>query len=143
MVNSVLAIHLLMALYMIGLIWFVQIVHYPLMAVVGADAFVNYEQQHTYRTSFVTAPMMLVELGTAVWLLWQIPHDRTFWSANLLLIALIWASTFFVQVPLHQQLSQKFDERLVQKLVQTNWIRTVLWTGKGIGLLVVLYYRWR
>ena len=127
-------IHLFLALYLTGLIWFVQVVHYPLMGKVGVDFFAAYENAHTRLTSWVTAPPMLLELGTGAALLYLHPASGLF-LGNLVAIALIWASTFFIQVPLHGRLSEAFSEAAHRKLVQSNWIRTVLWTGKG-GLLL-------
>ena len=51
---------------MTGLIWFVQVVHYPLLARVGAASFVEYERAHVRRTTWVVAPAMLVEAATAI-----------------------------------------------------------------------------
>jgi hypothetical protein len=48
--------------------------------------------------------------------------------AGAVLLACIWLSTFAVQVPLHAQLGQGFDEATHQALVRSNWIRTVGWT---------------
>ena len=57
-------------LYMTGLIWFVQIVHYPLLGAVGGSEFSAYEQRHMSLTTWVVAPTMLVEAGTALLLFW-------------------------------------------------------------------------
>lgn len=130
-----LGMHLLFSLYMFGLIWFVQVVHYPLLASVGADDFVAYERRHTHLTSFVTAPMMLVELGTGIGLVIRYGLDGWFWPVNLLLILLLWASTFFIQVPLHSRLSQTYDPVAMRRLVRTNWARTILWTVRAVGLM--------
>ncbi len=130
-------IHLLFSLYMLGLIWFVQIVHYPLFAKIKADNFVDYEQQHTHKTSFITAPPMLVELATAILLLYLNFGDLLHWINTIGVIGL-WVSTFFIQVPLHQQLSQNHDTNTIQKLVRSNWIRTIIWTLRGL-LLVFLF----
>ena len=46
-----LSLHLAATAAMTGLIWFVQVVHYPLFAAVGADQFVAYEVAHQRRTS--------------------------------------------------------------------------------------------
>jgi hypothetical protein len=46
------------------------------------------------------------------------------------LVFFIWISTYFVQVPIHNLLSHKKDRDLIAKLVQTNWIRTMLWSFK-------------
>lgn len=130
-------IHLLFSLYMLGLIWFVQIVHYPLFAKIKAENFVGYEQQHTHKTSFITAPPMLVELATAILLLYLNFGDLLHWINTIGVIGL-WASTFFIQVPLHQKLSQNHDTKAIQKLVRSNWIRTIIWTLRGL-LLVFLF----
>jgi hypothetical protein len=38
-------------IFMTGLVWFVQIVHYPLFKDVGQDKFKHYEAQHSNLTS--------------------------------------------------------------------------------------------
>ena len=38
-------------LYMTGLIWFVQVVHYPLLGAVGGSEFSAYEQRHMSLTT--------------------------------------------------------------------------------------------
>ncbi len=126
--------HIGLAWYMVGLIWFVQVVHYPLMGHVPKEAFVAYEHGHTQLTSYVTAPVMVVELGTAIWLAMVMDHPAWFWWINLLLVLLLWASTFFIQVPLHGRLSDNHDHENIRRLVRSNWIRTALWTGKGLAL---------
>lgn len=124
---------------MTGLIWMVQIVHYPLMADVGGDFFVNYEARHTQSITFVVLPMMVLELGTAIYLSWQPGGMPKMWLGIALgALLLIWLSTFLLQVPLHERLGTQFDTDAHQKLVSTNWIRTILWSlrsGILLGLL--------
>jgi hypothetical protein len=127
-------IHLLFSLYMLGLIWFVQVVHYPLFAKIKPDNFVAYENQHTHKTGFVTAAPMLVELVTAVLLLY-FNVESTFYWLNILGVLALWASTFFIQVPLHGRLSQQYDGKAIQQLVRSNWIRTIIWTVRGLALV--------
>ena len=54
-----------LTLVMVGVIWFVQIVHYPLMARVSRGEFAAYASEHQRRTTFVVAPAMLIEAVTA------------------------------------------------------------------------------
>ena len=61
MLELILLLQAASTLAMVGLIWFVQIVHYPLFAQVGREGFSGYEQAHQNRTTFVVAPLMLVE----------------------------------------------------------------------------------
>ena len=127
---------------MTGLIWFVQVVHYPLMAAVGEDHFVAYELAHTQRTTLVVMPVMLLELATAAALIfWNVGGNlsNTWLWVNLIGLGLIWASTFFIQVPLHGQLSAQHSGAAIQQLVNTNWIRTFLWTARSALLLFLLF----
>jgi len=125
--------HLLVTLLMTGIIWFVQIVHYPLFARVGAADFQVYESLHRQWTGWVVAPLMLLELGTALALLWQAPEALPGWSRwmGATLVGLLWASTFFLSVPLHMRLDAGYDPEVIRRLVQTNWPRTVLWSLRG------------
>lgn len=129
--------HLLLSLYMLGLIWFVQVVHYPLMAKIGAASFVSYERAHTRFTSWVTAPPMLGELGTGLFLFFQSPGEWFWWLNSAGLFGL-WGSTFLIQVPLHNALSQSFDSQNHARLVRTNWIRTAIWSLRAVLLLYLM-----
>lgn len=113
---------------MTGLIWFVQVVHYPLMGRVGAAGFSEYERAHTRRTSWVVGPPMLVEAGTALLLL-----DRgTPAIVGLALLGGIWLSTAALQVPMHRRLADGFDAAAHRRLVATNWLRTIGWSLRSI-----------
>jgi hypothetical protein len=125
--------------FMVGLIWFVQVVHYPLFAGVGEAGWSAYSQRHQKLTTLVVGPVMLVELVCAVVLLVLMPGVPTI--AGTILLALVWASTFFVQVPLHARLERGGDPAaragLVRTLVATNWARTFFWTARG-GLALAM-----
>ena len=69
--KTVFLIHLFSTLFMIGVIWFAQAVHYPLLGRVGKEAFAAYEQENTRRTGWVVVPVMAVELATGLLLLWR------------------------------------------------------------------------
>jgi hypothetical protein len=138
-------IQILATAMMTGIIWFVQIVHYPLFGKIPREGFTAYERSHTVRTGWVVAPLMLVELGSAVVLLFPrlfggsglpLSGDPLYLAALGCLI-LIWASTFILQVPLHCHLEQTPDIHSMDRLVSTNWIRTLLWSVR-LGLLSVL-----
>jgi hypothetical protein len=117
---------------MTGIIWFVQIVHYPLFRKIPPEGFTRYEQAHTVRTGVVVAPLMILELASAALLpILRIPIASTHaYLATLGCLLLIWASTFLIQVPLHGVLEQCPDTRAMNRLVTTNWIRTMLWSAR-------------
>lgn len=136
-VRSIFLMHLASTLFMGGLIWFVQVVHYPLYSQVGTAEFAKYEQSHNAVTTWVVAPPMFIELGTAVLLLWFRPADLGALPCviGLGLVGVNWLSTMFLQVPCHEILTQAFDPVVHQKLVSTNWIRTAAWSLRGILVL--------
>lgn len=126
-------VHFAATWYMAGLCWLIQRVQYPLMDRVGATGYADYEQAHVARIGPVVAPVMLVELLSGLALLaMAAPGARhPLFLTALALLALIWVSTFLLQVPLHDTLSSGFDPSAHAALVRTNWIRTLAWTVRG------------
>lgn len=140
MSEALLLTHLAATVFMTGLIWFVQIVHYPLFARVGADSFAAYEQEHQARTSVIVGPVMLLEAGAAALILIRAEGGERLTLAVIgaLLLVGVWISTAFVQVPLHRTLQDGFDARAARRLVQTNWARTAAWSARsGIALALL------
>jgi hypothetical protein len=123
--------------FMTGLIWFVQIVHYPQFDGVGADAFVAYHHRHTRMTTFVVGPPMLIEMLSSLALLWVGHTLMPAWAAwtGLALLAMVWFSTAFLQVPRHDRLAGGWDEKAGRFLCTSNWIRTFAWSARGALLL--------
>jgi hypothetical protein len=127
---------------MTGLIWLIQIVQYPLMSEVGEGAFVQYERAHCDRITPIVLPLMTAELLGAAFLVWRpVPGHSGMLVAAFAALLLIWASTFFLQVPLHNRLCQAFDAELHRQLVLTNWIRTVLWSARSAMMFWILWQR--
>ena len=126
--------------FMCGVIWFVQVVHYPLFDQVGLGYFAKYEEQHTLLTTFVVLPPMFVELLTSGLLVHMRPHfvSRSFAMAILTLTVVVWLLTFAVHVPQHDVLGRGYDGDVHEALVSTNWLRTVLWTIKAAIVLRLL-----
>ena len=129
--------HLFFTLFNTGLIWTIQLVHYPLFLKVGPDHFVDYEHDHTTKISYLVIPSMITELATGILL--TVSNGRTsIYGLLFLLLSLIWVSTFLLQVPLHNALNHAYDPEKIRRLVNTNWIRTIAWTLKSIILLGIL-----
>lgn len=141
LLETVLSTHAAATSMMTGLIWFVQIVHYPLLARVPGEAFVAYLAGHQRRVTLVVAPTMAIELVSAVLLVGAAMSGVVSgWAAGsgAVLIGLVWGSTFLIQVPLHSRLSQGKNESLIRRLVLTNWLRTLAWSARmGIALVLM------
>ena len=127
-------LNVISAFLLTGVIWTIQIVHYPSFHYIDKLSFTNFHNFHERRISIIVMPLMLIELITSIAL-----YIHNMWSIifalNLLIVGLIWCSTFFVQVPIHSILSEKKDKNLIEKLVNTNWIRTFLWS---IRMLLII-----
>lgn len=122
---------------LVGLIWFVQVVAYPQFARVGAAEFPAYHEAHARLITFIVGPLMLGELVGSVAGAFSVDPAMTrrtaFIGAGLALATWMW--TFFVSVPLHEILAHGFDARAQERLVTTNWFRTLAWTLRGALLL--------
>lgn len=135
--STLLLIHVGATLAMVGLIWLVQLVHYPLFALVGPNRFRTYHAAHASQITWIVAPVMGIELITALLLALAPPAGvpaPAVW-VGLALVAVNWGSTALLQVPLHSRLAGGFDAAAHASLVSTNWIRTAAWTARGALVL--------
>jgi len=130
---------------LVGLIWTMQVVHYPLFAKVGRTDYPAWQRSHMRRITVLVGPLMIAEAATAIGTLAALVHVRNGalipWAGSgLCLLAAIWLATAFVQAPLHKRLACGFDSSVHRRLVRTNWLRTLMWTARG-GIVVVLLSR--
>ena len=141
MYELMLQIQLCSTLAMVGVIWFVQVVHYPLFSKVGNSTFSSYETSHQRRTTLVVAPLMLAEVASAAAIVWLRPTGMSALLAlvGVGLLLLVWSSTYFLQVPAHEKLSHAFEKQTHQQLVRSNWIRTIGWSLRGLVVCLLAY----
>lgn len=127
-------------LFMVGVIWFVQVVHYPLLARGAGPGFAGLAADHQRLTGYVVGPPMVVEAVTALALLAWPPDGVSEVQAGIgvALVALIWASTALRQVPRHRELARGFDAEAHRRLVAGNRLRTAAWTARGAVVIWML-----
>lgn len=135
------ALHAAVTVFLAGLIWVVQLVHYPLFDRVAPAAFPAFHASHSRRISLIVVPAMALEALLALLLFLRPPAG---WgaglaTAGLLLVMLNAASTAFLQVPLHRRLSRGYDREAHRSLVRTNLVRTAAWTLRaGIAFAILM-----
>lgn len=136
----VVVLNLIAAWTMTGVIWIVQLVHYPLLAVVGADRSVDVAVRHQRAISFVVGPPMAVEGVTTLWLLADRPDGVAAWLpwAGAVCVGVALLSTVLLSVPRHARMAAGPDPEVGAELVRTNWPRTIAWTMHGVIAMVVL-----
>jgi hypothetical protein len=131
---ALLLVHAAATWMLVGLIWTIQLVHYPLFAAVGSDGWAVYHRQHVTSITPLVGPLMLAEAATAVWLLFQRPPTVPLWATmvGVALVLVVWLSTALWQVPLHNKLATGPDVELARQLAASNWLRTLTWSLRGL-----------
>jgi len=137
----VLIAHLIFSSIMTGVIWIIQIVHYPSFHFIEKELYTAFQKFHMNKISIIVIPVMLAELITGIMLLFDKSSKSFFLITSLIILILIWAITgvFFSKV--HSKLIFGYQELVVNQLVVMNWIRTLLWTLRLFFLLCFVYLR--
>jgi hypothetical protein len=132
--------HLASTLVLIGIIWTVQLVHYPLMALVGEEHFIAYEAAHAPRmAAVVMLPWTLQGISTLGLLLVRpsgVPLVLLLAAAVISAIPVL--VTVLASVPAHARLCAGFDARVHHRLVRSNWLRTLAWTAQAPIAVAIL-----
>ena len=132
MLHTFLTIQLIACAAMTGIIWMVQVAVYPLFARLEGKTFDDYHTRYMNQVTFVIAPFMFLEATTCAACLY-LGNWQDFVIPTILL-AVVWASTAFIQVPQHAKLTPE----KVPALVRSNWIRTIAWTTRLILLALIV-----
>ena len=136
----VVLINLLSTFMLTGLIWTIQIIHYPSFKYISQNQFPDFMTFHMNKITYIVMPLMLLELMSASYLFIYI--FSTFTIINFLFVVFIWLSTFLLSIPCHNKLKEKYDPKTIEKLVITNWPRTILWSLKSIlSILIMIKYK--
>ena len=109
------------------LIWIVQRIIYPGFEYYNTDNLIFWHRKYTLRIGFIVAPLMIGQLGIS---LVQVFFTLSIYTVvSLILIIMVWISTFLQFVPMHTSISKGIiSEKLLCSLVDKNWLRTFLWT---------------
>jgi hypothetical protein len=128
-----LLVHAFATTALAGLIWTIQVVHYPLFSRVGLAEFSKFHHDHSFRITLIVGPLMAVEGITTLWLLARRPAGVSpllTWGAAVVL-AVVHLGTVALSVPAHNRLSRGFTTSAYERLVNTNWVRTVGWSARA------------
>lgn len=127
-----------------GLIWTIQLVHYPGFLHLGKSSHHAYHDFHMKAITPLVGTSMLVELASSAALLFfasRINSSMLLWL-SLILLGGIWLHTALVAVPLHGKLSTNFDLATAHQLVSTNWWRTLFWSLRAVILTYLVLKMW-
>ena len=141
--NFVLLGHLIFTSIMTGVIWVIQIVHYPSFHFIEKELYTAFQKFHMNKISIIVIPIMLAELITGMMLFLDKSAKSPFLIVSFVILVLIWLITGVFFSKAHNELMTGYQELVVNQLVVMNWIRTLLWTFRLLLLIcfVYLYFR--
>jgi hypothetical protein len=105
--TTLLIIHAAITWALLGLMWTIQLEHYPLLKNVGHREFVFYHDRHMSLVSWLVGPLMMAEIGSAG-LLFYLGERSLPFVISLGALGSVWASTAIGQIPLHQKLTRGY-----------------------------------
>ena len=135
--NFVLLGHLIFTSIMTGVIWVIQIVHYPSFHFIEKELYTAFQKFHMNKISIIVIPIMLAELITGIMLFLDKSSKSPFLTISIIILVLIWLITGVFFTKAHNELIAGYQELVVNQLVAMNWIRTLLWT---LRLLLLTYF---
>jgi len=124
--------HTLAVFALFGLIWTIQLVHYPMFALIESVHWPRFHRYHSRNITFIVFPLMLIELLTALQLFLDNPSPIH--SIYLGAALCSWLLTIVIFIPLHNRVANRPEPNLLARLKHLNWLRTVLWSLTAISI---------
>ena len=131
--------HLIFTSIMTGVIWVIQIVHYPSFHFIEKELYTAFQKFHMNKISIIVIPIMLAELITGMMLFLDKSSKSPFLIISFVILVLIWLITGVFFSKAHNELMTGYQELVVNQLVVMNWIRTLLWTLRLLLLTCFVY----
>jgi hypothetical protein len=139
--------HMASTLFMVGLIWTIHIVHYPLFAHVGESTYVAFQAEHVNRIGKLLLLPWLTEgltlLGILLLAFFGTRRDLrlpAFLNGLGMAIALIISGVW--SAPAHGKLADGFVAEVHNRLMNANLVRTLVWTLCGICAIWLVARVW-
>ena len=84
---------------MVGVIWVIQLVHYPSFHFINKKDYEQFQDFHMKRITYIVMPTMLIELLTGVYLILSGLGAEITFIISMVLLGLIWLQTaiFFLE----------------------------------------------
>jgi hypothetical protein len=135
----ILQISLLVDVGLVVLIWMVQLIVYPSFTYYKPKNLIEWHQKYTTGIAVVVIPLMTTQLVLAIIAVFYQPNFTAI--STLLIVLFLWIFTFLSFAPLHFKISEgKHNQKLLQLLIQRNWIRTFLWSSLFLFHLIMYIY---
>ncbi|WP_299254463.1 hypothetical protein [uncultured Aquimarina sp.] len=131
-------IRLLLDFGLLILIWIVQLIIYPSFEHFQKQDLMKWHSVYTVRIGVVVMPLMIGQLLINVIFVYK--SFSIYTLISLILVVVVWLSTFLQFVPMHSYISDgNFDSKLINRLINLNWLRTFLWTTVFLYSLLLYF----
>jgi len=145
--RTLIVMHAAATMFMVGLIWTIHYVHYPLFAHVGESTYASFQAEHVERIGKLLFVPWLTEGITLLGVLalaflggrkaLRVP--AVVYGAAMAVVLVI---SGFWSAPAHAKLADGFDKSTHDQLMTANLIRTLAWTVCGVCAIWILLSTW-
>jgi hypothetical protein len=146
-VGFLVVVHTAATWFMVGMIWTIHLVHYPLFAEVGEATYVDFQSAHVARIGPLLALPWAIEGAAVLGLLWlafaggrpRLRVPALAGGAAMLVVLLI---SGFWSAPAHAELADGFDTVVHDRLMAANLVRAFAWTARGVIAVWIVALVW-
>jgi hypothetical protein len=145
--RALIVVHSAATMFMVGLIWTIHYVHYPLFAYVGESTYVSFQAEHVARIGRLLFVPWLTEGTTLLGILalaflggrkdWRVPA-----VINGAAMAVVLMISGFWSAPAHAKLADGFNKSVHDQLMTVNLIRTLAWSVCGVCAVWIVLSTW-
>jgi hypothetical protein len=145
--RTLIVVHSAATMFMVGLIWTIHYVHYPLFADVGESTYISFQAEHVARIGRLLFVPWLTEGITLLGILviaflggrkdWRVPA-----VINGAAMAVVLVISGFWSAPAHAKLADGFDKSVHDQLMTVNLIRTLAWSVCGVCAIWIVLSTW-
>jgi len=145
--RPLIVVHAAASMFMVGLIWTIHYVHYPLFAYVGESTYASFQAVHVERIGrllfvpWLTEGFSLIGI-VALAFLGSRKTLRVPAVINGAAMAVVLVISGFWSAPAHGKLAEGFDKAVHDQLMTANLIRTLAWTVCGACAIWIVLSTW-
>jgi hypothetical protein len=132
---------------MVGLIWTIHFVHYPLFSFVGDPEYRKFQAEHVERIGrLLFVPWVIEGICIAALLSLAIRSGYRYLRVPVFIgaasMALILGISAFFSAPAHGKLANGFDPVVHSDLMLADFFRTLAWTLRGVVAVWIVVLVW-
>ena len=145
--RPLIVVHAAASMFMVGLIWTIHYVHYPLFAYVGESTYASFQAVHVERIGRLLFVPWLTEGFSLIGIvaLAFLGGRRTLRVPAVIngaAMAIVLVISGFWSAPAHGKLAEGFDKAVHDELMTVNLIRTLAWTVCGACSIWIVFSTW-